>query len=318
MKKVRVKVAAVSDETSSIKTFRLERTDGSAFAPAPAGAHIDIVGPTEVTRQYSLCNAPDEGSYLVAVKLEPGSRGGSSALHGEVAVGTELEVSEPRNLLKVATDADRHVLVAAGIGITPMISIAYNLHRSNTDFELHYFARSHAEAAFTELLEERCGFTESVRFHFGVPREEQGTIMTALAQDAGAGVHVYTCGPVGFMDKVRDAFAPVIGEDQVHIEHFEAEEIDTSHDTSFEVELDTGEVFEIPADRSIVDVLQENGIEVDTSCKEGICGTCVMGVLEGVPEHRDNCLSTSEKAANDQMATCVSRTCGKRLLLELF
>lgn len=317
MTKVRVKVADVVEETCNIKAFRLERADGKDFAPYPAGAHIDIVGPTQVMRQYSLCSPPEDPSYMVAVKLEPESRGGSAALHGQVEVGMELEISEPRNLLRIAEGADRHVLIAAGIGVTPMISIAYDLHRRSLPFELHYFARSRDEAAFVELLEQRCGFSESVHFHFGIPRDEQPAALSELLTGLTTKSHVYTCGPVGFMERVEALTTPVVGAGNVHIEHFQAEEIDTSNDSAFEVELD-GEVFQIPADRSIVEVLQENGVEVDTSCKEGICGTCVMGVIEGDPEHRDNCLSASEKAANDQIATCVSRACSKRLLLELF
>ncbi|MCG2624353.1 PDR/VanB family oxidoreductase [Arthrobacter sp. I2-34] len=316
----RVKVSEILEETDHIKSFKLVRADGKGFDPYLAGAHIDIVGPTNVVRQYSLCCPPyDLDAYLVAVKRETESRGGSAALHDQLDIGSELEVSAPRNLMQVAETGDRHVLVAAGIGVTPMISMAYQLEREGRSFELHYFARSRELAAFTELLEERCGFAEKVRFHFGIPRDEQPAVLQEILTGLTGGSHVYTCGPEGFMERVLFLAGPVVGEENVHIEHFQAGELaDTSGDTGFEVELDSGEVFEIPADRSIVEVLQENGVPVDTSCKEGICGTCVMGVLEGEPEHRDNCLSASEKRANDQIATCVSRARSARLILEPF
>lgn len=315
----KVRVAEVLEETSNIKSFRLQRADGAPFDPYPAGAHIDVVGPTAVVRQYSLCSPPDDlDDYVVAVKLEPESRGGSQALHDHVEVGHELEISAPRNLLSVAGGADRHILVAAGIGVTPMISIAYHLHRRGEEFELHYFARSREEAAFCELLEKRSGFGERVHFHFGLQRDQQPAVLDGAFAGLSAAAHVYTCGPQGFMGRVRDSAASVIPEDNVHIEHFQAgEPADTDSDVPFEIELDD-EVYEVPVGKSIVQVLADRGVEVDTSCQEGICGTCIMGVLKGEPDHRDQCMSSSEKKANDQIAACVSRSKSPRLVLELF
>jgi ferredoxin-NADP reductase len=314
----KVRVAEVLEETSNIKSFRLKRADGAPFDPYPAGAHIDVVGPTAVVRQYSLCSPPYElDDYVVAVKLEPESRGGSQALH-DVAVGQELEISAPRNLMAVAENADRHLLVAAGIGVTPMISMAYHLHRAGQEFELHYFARTREEAAFVDLLENKSGFSERVKFYFGLPRTEQPAVLVAAFADLTKSSHVYTCGPEGFMDRVRETASLSIPEDNVHIEHFQAgEPTDTSADTPFEIELDD-EVYDVPVGRSIVQVLEENGVEVDTTCQEGICGTCIMGVLKGEPDHRDQCMSSSEKKANDQIAACVSRSKSPRLVLEMF
>lgn len=314
----KVRVAEVLEETNNIKSFRLKREDGAPFDPYAAGAHIDIIGPTAVVRQYSLCSPPDEPEdYVVAVKLEAASRGGSAALHGQVEVGQELEISAPRNLLSVAHSADRHMLVAAGIGVTPMISIAYHLHRAGEEFELHYFARSRAEAAFCDLLEGRSGFGERVHFHFGVARDEQPEILYGMFAGLTGASHVYTCGPQGFMERVRASASAVVPEENVHIEHFQAgDPVDTDGDSEFEVEIDE-EVYAVPVGRSIVQVLADNGVEVDTSCQEGICGTCIMGVVSGVPDHRDQCMSNSEKKANDQIAACVSRAKTPRLVLEL-
>lgn len=235
-----------------------------------------------------------------------------------MTVGQELEISAPRNLLAVAPHADRHILVAAGIGVTPMISIAYHLHRAGQEFDLHYFARSRGEAAFCDLLSENSGFGERVHFHFGLSRDDQPSALDKAFVGLTPGSHVYTCGPEGFMKRVQEHASAVIPEDNVHIEHFQAgDPVDTDKDTPFEVELD-GEVYEVPVGKSIVQVLAENDVEVDTTCQEGICGTCIMGVLSGQPDHRDQCMSSSEKKANDQIAACVSRARSSRLVLELF
>lgn len=315
---VEVRVREVTEETPDIRALRLVRADGAAFPAYPAGAHIDVKGPTGVLRQYSLCGPPsDPSSLLIAVKREPSSRGGSLALH-EVCEGDRLEIDGPRNLLRLAEEADRHVLVAGGIGITPLLSMAYELHRTGANFELHYFASSRERAAFVDLLERRVEFPDRVRLHFGTARSERPALLAATAAGLTGASHVYTCGPDGFMRQVTEAFAPVVGAAHVHIEHFEAAEVDTSADRAFTVELDTGEVFEVPADRSILSVLEEGGIDVFKSCEEGICGSCVSGVLEGTPDHRDNCLSAADRAAGTQMALCVSRAGSERLVIELY
>lgn len=313
----KVRVIEIIEETPQIKSFRLARLDGKPFDPFEPGAHIDV-GLTDMTRQYSLVSPAHKlDSFIIAVKLEPEGRA-SSALH-RLQVGDELEIGSPRNLLGVAPDADKHLLVGAGIGITPLVSMAYHLHRAGQSFEFHYFARSEDEAAFVQILRERSGFVDKVHFHFGVPRDQQAAVLERTMGGLTPRSHVYTCGPEGFMTKIEELTAPLVGEHNVHIEHFEATvPADTSADTAFEVELDTGEVFEIPVGRSIVDVLRDNDIDVETSCNEGICGTCVNGVLEGIPDHRDNCLSKADKAAGDQMALCVSRAKTPRLVIELF
>lgn len=318
MPTMKVTVAQIVSETPSIRSLRLVREDGRPLGPYRAGAHIDVTGPTGILRQYSLCGPPSEAQSLtIAVKREPDSRGGSAALH-EVCEGDIIEIGEPRNILAVDPDATRHVLVAAGIGVTPLLSMAYELHGKGAEFELRYFTRSRTETAFADLLENRAEFRDRVRLHTGLSRADQRRTLDDLAATLTPGTAVYTCGPAGFMDTVAEVVTPVVGAPNLHIEHFEAAAVDTSGDTAFTVELDTGESFEIPADRSILSVLEENGIEVFKSCEEGICGSCVSGVLEGEPEHRDNCLSVADKAAGDQIALCVSRARTPKLVIELF
>ncbi|TJY66304.1 oxidoreductase [Arthrobacter sp. CAU 1506] len=312
-----VRVADIESETPDIRTLRLVRTDGTLFPLYSPGAHIDVTGPTGVLRQYSLCSPPgDPSSLLIAVKREPNSRGGSVALH-EVKVGDHLKISEPRNLLTIAEDASEHVLVAGGIGVTPLLSMAYELWQRGADFTLHYFASSREKMSFREFLEERAEFRHRVRLHFGVPLKERTRLLTKVAKGLPAGTHAYTCGPGPFMEHVTSILAPVVGEGNVHVEHFVAEGIDTSRDKPFVVELD-GVEYDIPEDQSILGVLEENGVEVFKSCEEGICGSCISGVLEGVPDHRDSCLSNADKAAGKEMALCVSRALTDKLVIELY
>lgn len=313
---IEVTVAEITQEAPSIKSFRLVRADGSSIGTYIPGAHIDVVGPNSATRQYSLCSRPEaEDAFVVAVKREDDSRGGSAALH-ELEVGDTLRISLPRNLLKIAEDANHHVLIAAGIGITPMLSLARYMDVHGISFELHYFARSEEEAAFLPLLRDRC--PEKLHAHLGVAREDQEQLLEETFTGMPDGSHVYTCGPEGFMQKVVTLAEHHVPEEAIHLENFHAaEQVDVSENTAFEVELE-GESYEVPADRSIVEVLQENGCDVDTSCEEGICGTCIMQVLKGTPVHRDNVLTQSEKKSGEVMAVCVSRTSDPKLVLDYY
>ncbi|GGF11459.1 PDR/VanB family oxidoreductase [Williamsia phyllosphaerae] len=313
---VDVIVTDIVQETPTVKTLYLSNADGTSMGAYSPGAHIDVVGPTSITRQYSLCSRPDgTETYAVAVKREDNSRGGSVALH-ELKVGDTLRISEPRNLLGIAVDATKHVLVAAGIGITPMLSMARHMHVNDIDFELHYFSRSEQEAAFLPLLRDRC--PERLHAHVGVARDDQAALIGAALAGAATGTHLYVCGPDGFMIKVAELAGQHLPPESVHIENFHATEQPVAgSNTAFEVELD-GETFHVPADRSIAQVLIDGGGDVDTSCQEGICGTCIMTVLAGDPEHRDSVLSTSERESGEVMAVCVSRTRGERLVLDYY
>ncbi|MBY0239464.1 MAG: PDR/VanB family oxidoreductase [Burkholderiaceae bacterium] len=315
-------VANIRDEADGIRSFRLVDPDGAALPPYEPGAHIDVTAPGGVTRQYSLCGSPDDDSaYLIAVKREPASRGGSASLHADVSEGDQLAVGAPRNLFALDPAAPEHLLFGAGIGITPLLSMAYRLQRSGSRYTLHYFARSPDTAAFADLLASD-RFAGNVRFHYGVaPDALDRALRACLAQAAcGGAAHVYTCGPAPFMQRVLAAAAEGRADDAIHLEHFAAEPVaaPAGGDQSFDVVLaQSGRVLSVPAGMAMVDVLAQAGIVIDTSCREGICGTCVVPVLEGEPDHRDHCLSRKEKAANDQVCACVSRSRSARLVLDL-
>lgn len=311
-----VAVTGIVQESPTVKSLQLSRLDGTPIGKYLPGAHIDVVGPTAITRQYSLCSRPDaEDGFVVAVKREQYSRGGSAALH-ELQLGDTLKISEPRNLVAIVADAAHHVLVAAGIGITPMLSMARYMDVHDISFELHYFARTEQDAAFLPLLRDRC--PEKLHAHVGVSRDQQDGLLEGALSASVPETHVYVCGPRGFMDKCVDIAARFVPAACVHFENFHAaEQPDASENTAFEVELE-GQTFQVPVDKSIVEVLEENGCDVDTSCQEGICGTCIMQVLAGAPEHRDTVLTQVERASGDLMAVCVSRTKDDRLVLDYY
>lgn len=314
---MKVKIERIVDEALDIRSFRLVRSDGQPLDTYEPGAHVDLTGPTGVTRQYSLCSPPqDRRAYLVAVKKEAQSRGGSAALH-EVQEGTELEMGAPRNLFRLDPEAREHVLCAAGIGVTPLLSMAYRLAETGQPWRLHYFARSPQYAAFSALLAET--FAGHVQFHYGVEPTDMDAVLTQCLEQAGSAAHVYTCGPAPFMNKVVEVASRSRGDEAIHLEHFQADPAANAGPSGgFEVELaSSGVVLQVPANTSLVDVLQAHGCDIDTECREGICGTCIVEVLDGVPEHRDNCLSNKEKAANKQICACVSRALSARLVLDI-
>lgn len=316
---MKVRIEKIIEEAQDIRSLRVVRIDGQPFAAYEPGAHVDVTGPTGVTRQYSLCSPPADGSaYLVAIKKEAQSRGGSLALHEQVGEGDELDIGEPRNLFRLAPEATEHVLVAAGIGVTPLLSMAYHLNAIGQPYTLHYFARSPSHAAFIELLGTPA-FAGKVQLHYGVEPADLDTALSDCIGAAGAHAHVYTCGPAPFMNKVVEVAARTRSEDNIHLEHFQADtSVQHAAAGSFEVEIaSSGEVLLVPADSTLVDVLQAHGCDIDTECREGICGTCIVEVLDGEPEHRDNCLSNKEKASNKQICACVSRARSARLVLDL-
>ncbi|MEO8642705.1 PDR/VanB family oxidoreductase [Pseudomonas sp.] len=313
-----VVVVSRKNEALDICSYELARVDDSALPGFSAGAHIDVHLPGGLIRQYSLCNHPEERHrYLIGVLNDPASRGGSQCLHEQINTGDRLRISEPRNLFPLAHQARRSLLFAGGIGITPILCMAERLAHSDADFEMHYCARSNERAAFVERIK-NSSFADRVFLHFDEQPETALNAAGVLAQP-GENVHLYVCGPGGFMQHVLDsARAQGWQEDSLHREYFAATPTDTSNDGSFSVKVgSTGQVFEIPADKTVVQVLESHGIDIAMSCEQGICGTCLTRVLEGVPDHRDLFLTENEQALNDQFTPCCSRSKSPLLVLDL-
>jgi vanillate O-demethylase ferredoxin subunit len=314
-----VRVARKATEAEDIATFELVAADGSALPPFAAGAHIDVQLPGGPTRQYSLCNDPAESHrYLIGVLRDPASRGGSAAMHERVHEGDVLHISTPKNHFPLAHGAVRSVLLAGGIGITPILCMAERLAVAGADFTLHYATRSPARTAFRQRIA-GSSFAARVHFHFDDGDDAQRLDIGAAVGRPAAGTHLYVCGPKGFMDAALGA-ARAAGwpEGRLHYEFFSAEVAPGPDDGAFEVQLaSSGRVIPVAKDQTVVAALAAAGVEVPTSCEQGVCGTCLTRVLEGEPEHKDLYLTAEEQAANDQFLPCCSRARSARLLLDL-
>lgn len=291
---------------------------GGARLPAfEAGAHVDIHIAPGLVRQYSLCSDPaDNAVYRLGVLRDPASRGGSTGVHDTLLEGAEVQISAPRNLFPLASEARRSILIGGGIGITPMIAMAYALHARGEDFELHYCGRSRSRSAFLDELH-NADFAERVHTHFDDEAPEQKLDMDSVLGQAEAGVHVYTCGPSGFMDWViGESLKHGYADDHIHREYFQVE-VDSSGESFEVVAARSGKTVQVAEGQSILEALAGVGIKIEISCEQGICGTCLCDVLEGEPDHRDVYLTDDEKEANDQILVCCSRAKSKKLVLDI-
>ncbi|HEY2926264.1 PepSY domain-containing protein [Piscinibacter sp.] len=315
---LKVKVRAIRDEAIGIKSFELVSADGKGLPAFTGGAHIDVRVDERTVRQYSLCNDPSErGRYLIAVKLSDESRGGSIGLHQRVQVGDELTIEGPRNHFPIERGARHHVLLAAGIGITPLVSMAQRLQSQGRSFELHYFSRSPGHVAFGELLRQP-RFDGKVHIHHSMGPQRLREMMAGMLAKRPNDHHLYLCGPRRFMDVVQQVAAASWPAEAIHLEHFSADPgLLGAPREPFELQLArSGRTLEVPAHKTIAEVLCDTGVPVPTSCREGLCGTCVTRVVEGRCDHRDAFLSDKERAAGDRILVCVSRAPG-RLVLDL-
>ena len=314
-----VRVARKVDEAIDIATFELVSIDERPLPPFSAGSHIDVHLPNGLTRQYSLCNDPKEAHrYLIGVLRDTGSRGGSQNLHDAVNEGDILHIGAPKNHFPLAHEAKHSVLVAGGIGVTPILCMAERLAVTGASLEMHYCTRSPERTAFRQRIA-ASAFAAKVQFHFDDGDSAQKLDLARLLSTMNPGVHLYVCGPKGFMDWLLNA-ARAAGwpAEQLHYEFFGAEVVKSNDDASFEVKLaSSGKVVFVSKEQTVVQALAAAGIEVLTSCEQGVCGTCLTRVLEGEPDHRDMYLTPEEQAANDQFTPCCSRSKSRLLVLDL-
>lgn len=318
MSQLTVKVVNKVKEAEEIVSLELASVDGHPLPSFSAGAHIDVLIRDGLTRQYSLLNdSSEQHRYMIGVLRDPESRGGSVAVHDDINVGDTLEISAPKNHFELV-QAKRTLLFAGGIGVTPLLCMARRLSTIDADFEMHYCTRSRERTAFYEAIK-ASKFADKVHFHFDNGDDAQKMDIKSLVANPEPGTHLYVCGPTGYIDYVINA-AKEAGwpAEQLHLEYFAAAEVDTSGDTSFEVKIaSTGQVFTIPPDKPITQVLDEAGVFIPVSCEEGVCGTCLTRVLEGTPEHRDLYLTDAEHEANDQFTPCCSRSKSPMLVLDI-
>ncbi|MDZ7931760.1 MAG: PDR/VanB family oxidoreductase [Rhodococcus sp. (in: high G+C Gram-positive bacteria)] len=312
-----VVVREARDVAAGIKLFRLERSDGSPLPDFAAGDHIGITVAPGITRSYSLIDSAAVGprAYRVAVALAPASRGGSKGLHDMAVAGSILRISRPSSGFPVFADAPLSVLIAGGIGITPVLSAARFLSESGRPWVLHYAVATRGRAAFIDELID-LSRNSSGEFHLHVDAETNRTMdVAAIVANTELDAHIYCCGPapmIAAFDHATTDRDPTT----VHVERFAN---DTPAATGgFVVELARSALeVTVQDDESILDAVLDAGVTVDFSCMEGICGSCRVGVLAGSPDHRDTYLSKDDRASGSTMIICCSGAKGDRIVLDI-
>ncbi|MEV4604386.1 PDR/VanB family oxidoreductase [Amycolatopsis sp. NPDC049253] len=311
-------------EAANVVSLRLERPDGGGLPSWEPGAHVELTLPSGRIRQYSLCGPRDDPhGYTIAVLREPSSRGGSAEIHDTGLVGRELQIRGPRNNFSLRP-AGSYVLVAGGIGITPILSMARELAARGADWRLHYGGRSLESMSFLPAL-------DALACAVGAPAEvraedESGMLpITEIVSTAPAGAAIYACGPGGLLDALKSAAASCRPDLEVHFELFtapvpgEGGETEASrHEQPFTVVLaQTGETVRVTDGTTILGAVRDVVPEVPYSCEEGFCGTCVTKVIGGSPVHRDTVLSAEDHAAGATMTICVGSCSSAELVLDL-
>ncbi|MCK0745206.1 PDR/VanB family oxidoreductase [Chromohalobacter nigrandesensis] len=313
-----VRVTQKHLEAEDIVSYELADPHGRPLPAFSAGAHVDVRVKEGVIRQYSLCGHPEERDrYFIGVLREPSSRGGSVAMHDEIEEGDLLQISAPKNHFPLEP-AKRSVLFAGGIGVTPILCMAERLSHTKAEFEMHYCARSRTRMAFANRLEQSA-YADHVHFYCDDTPEAGKLDVANITGEPDDDTHIYVCGPGGFIEHVMSTCkAQGWPSSQLHTEYFSGVETTSEDDESFDVKIaSSGATFSVPKDKSVYEVLSENGVEIMVSCEQGVCGTCLTRVLEGEPDHRDLYLDDDEHAANDQFTPCCSRAKSKTLVLDL-
>lgn len=309
---IKVQVRRRTDIADGVVAFEFVAADGSVLPPWEPGAHVDVVLPSGMVRQYSLTgDSTDQSCYRVAVLRQDDGRGGSAELCSAVAEGDVLTIDGPRNHFHLE-EAERYCFVAGGIGITPIAAMIEQLTaRGHNNWSLLYGGRSRTSMAF---LDELGVHPDQVVIH---PVDEVGHLDLSRLSEPQPGTLVYCCGPEPLLTAVSETMSGWT--DRLHFERFSPGEVVTEGpDAPFDVELEqSGLSLKVPADKSILDVVLEVLPDYEFSCADGTCGTCEARVLKGTPDHRDWVLTEEEQEANDRMMICVSRSRTSSLTLDL-
>ncbi len=310
-----LRVRQVRWEAERVVSLLLETTDGRDLPSWEPGAHIDVEVPGAGIRQYSLCGSPaDRRSWRIAVLLEHDGSGGSQGVHESVRPGDILQVGMPRNNFALDDLAQEYLFIAGGIGITPILPMIETVAAGGASWSALYGGRTRSGMAFVDEVRDRPGV--EVR-----PQDEYGLLdLDAWLGPPRPGVRIYCCGPGPLLDAVAErcsAWPP----GTLRVERFAARPLLVDHDRdqkAFDLVLArSGSVLQVAPEQTVLDALEEAGVEVPSSCREGICGTCETAVIDGIPDHRDSLLSEEEQAANDTMMICVGRACSTQLVLDL-
>ena len=306
----------MQDVTNQIRLMRFQDVSGNSLQAYSAGAHVEFELSGIGTRTYSLTDWQNVDRrpkiYEIAVQREDDGDGGSKAMH-QIDIGATVKASEPANDFELAEDSSEVLLLAGGIGVTPLISMATQLKQENRRFHFHYSARTQNQMAFKDKLETNFGPHMSFHFDDIVPIE-----LSLVMKDQPHGTAIYICGPKGMIDAARAAAEDAGHSDKmIHVELFSTPK-DSSEDTAFEVEIQSsGEVFVILPGQSIIDVLSAEGKDILYDCQRGDCGICQTDVISGIPDHRDVVLSEADRQEGKVMQICVSRAKSARLVLDI-
>lgn len=315
-------IESIESVTDRIRYFSLRHANGDALPSYDAGAHVQITTVEDTLRAYSLIDftLPDNPplSYRIAVQCEPDGQGGSEFMHS-LKVGDTVQCTEPENSFSLVDDDRPVLLLAGGIGITPMISMATALHTTAKSFELHYSGRSASTMSFCDTLLQQ--FNQAVHLYVD-DVDDRKLDLNTLFEGCSAQEQLYICGPKGMIDAARAAAeAKGFPADQIHVELFATPSTSPAidgDDQSFEIEIQSsGQIFVVPKDKTIIDVLEAEGVDAMYDCQRGDCGICQTTVIAGDIDHRDVVLSSVEKARGDVMQICVSRAKSARLVLDL-
>lgn len=311
---MRVQVSRVEELSDLVTLYEFSNPDGAPMPASTAGAHIDVVVAPEFFRQYSMSHDPaDPSKYQIAVLREDQGRGGSLLMSRSFELGRMVFISKPLNHFPLIEDATKTYLMGGGIGVTPMVAMAHRLHAIGADFALHYSASKADQAAFDQILQNQ-PWSDKVSLHYS-DQGSRADLRKILKYSTGA--HVYTCGPDAYMAGVLET-AEMGGfpEENRHMEYFSVPELPEYENHAFTLKLArSGKTFEIPADKSPTDVLQDAGVHIDVKCSDGICGVCRCGVVSGEVEHRDFVLSNKQRETS--LILCQSRAAKAGGILEI-
>jgi len=311
--RLKMVVGAMRVVADDAKLFSLVSADGSDLPAFDAGAHVDLHLRDDLVRSYSLLPTDDPRRYDIAVRLSPGGRGGSLHIHEKLKPGQHLDVASPRNNFPLVDDADHSVLIAGGIGVTPIYAMLHALNRKDGSWELHYAFRTFESALF---LDELRSFGARSHLYRDDDSGRPGIDLSAIVRSAPPNAHLYCCGPKPMIDEFL-ALANDRGPQFVHVERFQGDQ-DASRAGGYWVELaKSGKVIHVAPGMALIDVLIEAGVDVAFSCREGVCGSCETEVIAGLPDHRDAFLTQSERAANKLMMVCCSGALSERLVLNI-
>jgi tetrachlorobenzoquinone reductase len=315
---MRLRIKRISFEADNINSYELVDPAGGDLSPFRAGSHVDLHLPNGMIRSYSLVNDQGERNrYVIAVNNDAASRGGSKFIHETVRVGDIVTVSDPRNNFALQEDAGHSVLIAGGIGITPLLSMIRRLETLGRSWELFYAARTRLRAAFLDELKAlRAKADSNLHVNFDQAASARMIDLPSIVKATHSDAHLYCCGPLTMLEAFEAAAADRPA-DHVHVEYFKPKEKPAA-EGGFEVELARSKrTIAVQAGQTILDALLEAGISANYACTEGVCGTCETRIIKGIPEHRDLFLSKEEQEANKTIMICCSGSKSPTLILDI-